>query len=122
MQHDNLISQFFRFAEGSLTPFVWMSIDTPTRLTSILQSMIRLRELRSIGSLWVSFRPSVSFAYGVWPFLQPTRSAGDDNSLPPPPASVGRPFPAHTPKTDLLLLISYKSDEYVDLVEGTIQS
>ncbi|KAK6984138.1 hypothetical protein R3P38DRAFT_3232401 [Favolaschia claudopus] len=33
----------------------------------------------------------------------------------PQPRRSGRPFPAHTPKTHLLLLISYKSDEYVDL-------
>ncbi|KAK7018200.1 hypothetical protein R3P38DRAFT_1294963 [Favolaschia claudopus] len=51
----------------------------------------------------------------VWPCLQPTRSAGDERSLPTPAASVWAAIPRTHPKNHLLPFISYKSDEYVDL-------
>ncbi|KAK7030050.1 hypothetical protein R3P38DRAFT_3266869 [Favolaschia claudopus] len=69
------------------------------RVVSRPRASLRLLELRSIGSLWVSFRPSVSFAYGLAvPAAHAERLETKHRSRPQPRWS-GRPFPAHTPKT-----------------------
>ncbi|KAK7037117.1 hypothetical protein R3P38DRAFT_3183221 [Favolaschia claudopus] len=69
------------------------------RVVSRPRASLRLLELRSVGSLWVSFRPSVSFAYGLAvPAAHAERLETNDRSRPQSRRS-GRPFPAHTQKT-----------------------